>query len=671
MPLFLSKPNVLFIALMTSGLFTTTSTSTWANADAIKTLDPIVVTATRSEKKLTDSPIRTEVVSENELKRTNASTLKDALENIPGILLREIHGKSGYEISLQGLSSDQVLVLIDGLPLAASTGSTVDLDQYLIASVDHIEVIKGAASAQYGSAAMGGVINIITKKVADGVSVSGQVDIGSYGKQNANGKAASINNHHEKIKIEASNGDFKGRFSADQLKSDGFAVDPALYPLQGDEQNRQQYSIYGAWQPSDQFSIWVDFNDYQETDHQRSLNFVPPFYLKQYKVEDIQRQRLSAGSKFTLLNNIQVDIKGVHETYDTTSTQTLDGYLSALRNSDQENNHFSSQVSLPTWYRQNWQLGYDWHEEKLDQSNNGKFELQGGAVSRDRNEFYLQNDAQLTDQLDMVVGWRFQNDDDFGDHNAFKLSSKYRFYEQNELFADLRLSYGQGYRVPNLKERFYSFDHSYLGYIVIGNPNLKPESSNSYQLGLSLVKNEFWNANINLFWNDVKDLIQTDYDNAQVVNGITQYSYSNVAQAETKGIETTAQWHISTYLAVSGAYTYTEAKDKTTNKWLTRRPKHIARIGADYSFNDQLDLTLRARYQSEEFGDSANLQKSPDWFSIDTQIDYQISPYISAFIGIDNILNQQRDFNASVDYRPIEGRYSYTGLRFNWNKKPK
>ena len=669
MPLFLSKPNVLFIALMTSGLFTTTST--WANVDAIQTLDPIVVTATRSEKKLTDSPIRTEVVSENELKRTNASTLKDALENIPGILLREIHGKSGYEISLQGLSSDQVLVLIDGLPLAASTGSTVDLDQYLIASVDHIEVIKGAASAQYGSAAMGGVINIITKKVADGVSVSGQVDIGSYGKQNANGKAASINNHHEKIKIEASNGDFKGRFSADQLKSDGFAVDPALYPLQGDEQNRQQYSIYGAWQPFDQFSIWVDFNDYQETDHQRSLNFVPPFYLKQYKVEDIQRQRLSAGSKFTLLNNIQVDIKGVHETYDTTSTQTLDGYLSALRNSDQENNHFSSQVSLPTWYRQNWQLGYDWHEEKLDQSNNGKFELQGGAVSRDRNEFYLQNDAQLTDQLDMVVGWRFQNDDDFGDHNAFKLSSKYRFYEQNELFADLRLSYGQGYRVPNLKERFYSFDHSYLGYIVIGNPNLKPESSNSYQLGLSLVKNEFWNANINLFWNDVKDLIQTDYDNAQVVNGITQYSYSNVAQAETKGIETTAQWHISTYLAVSGAYTYTEAKDKTTNKWLTRRPKHIARIGADYSFNDQLDLTLRARYQSEEFGDSANLQKSPDWFSIDTQIDYQISPYISAFIGIDNILNQQRDFNASVDYRPIEGRYSYTGLRFNWNKKPK
>ena len=668
-PLFFTKPNVLFLALVTSGLFTTTHT--WANDDEVKTLDTIVVTGTRSEKKILDSPIRTEIVSENELKKTNATTLKDALENIPGVLLREIHGKSGYEISLQGLTSDQVLILIDGLPLAASTSSTVDLDQYLVANIDHIEVVKGAASAQYGSSAMGGVINIITKKIAEGISISGQVDLGSYGKQNANGKAASINNHHEKIKIEAAQGHFKGRISADQFKSAGFAVHPDQYPLQGDEQTRQQYSIYAVWQPSDQFSVWADFNDYQEADHQRSLNFVPPFYLKQYKIEDIERQRLSTGTQFTLFNTVLFDLKGVHESYDTTSTQTLNGYLSALRNSNQENNHFSSQVSLPTWNKQNWQLGYDWHEEKLEQSNNGKFEMQGGAVSRERHEFYLQNDIKLTDQLDTVLGWRFQNDEDFGDHNAFKLSSKYRFYEQNDLLADLRFSYGQGYRVPNLKERFYSFDHSHLGYIVIGNPNLKPESSDSYQLGLSLVKNDLWNADVNLFFNSISDLIQTDYENSVVINGITQYSYSNVAEAETKGIESTAQWNITPYLTLSGAYTYTEAKDKTTDQWLTRRPKHIARLGADYSFNDQLELTLRARYQSDEFGDSANLHQSPEWFSVDTQIDYQLNSYISAFMGIDNIFNEQRDFNTSVDYRPIEGRYSYTGLRFNWNKNPK
>ena len=666
---FKSKPSFLLFSLIACGLFSVQQT--FAEQVEIQKLQTIVVTGTRSEKTLLDSPIRTEIINEDELKRTNATTLKDALENVPGILLREIHGKSGYEISLQGLTSDQVLILIDGLPLAASTGSVVDLNQYLVAGIDHIEVIKGAASAQYGSSAMGGVINIITKKVQEGISVSGQVDIGSYGKQNANGKSASVNNHHEKINIEASQGAFKGRITADQFNSDGFAVNPDQYPLQGDEQNRQQYSIYGAWQPSDQFSIWADFNDYQEKDHQRSLIFISPSNREEYKVEDIERQRISAGSKFTLLDNINVDVKGVHESYDTTSTQMTDHYLSASRVSNQENNHFSSQVSLPTWYKQNWQFGYDWHEEKLEQSNNGKFELQGGSVSRDRHEVYVQNDAQLTSKLDAVFGWRFQNDDDFGDHNAFKLSTKYRFLEQNDLLADLRFSYGQGYRVPNLKERFYSFDHSHLGYIVIGNPNLKPESSDSYQLGISLVNNNIWNADINLFWNDIKDLIQTDYDSAVVINGITQYSYSNVAEASTKGVETTAQWNVNPYLTLSGGYTYTEAKDKTTDKWLTRRPKHIARLGADYALNDQLDFTVRARYQSDEYGDSANLHQSPDWFSFDTQIDYQISPYISAFVGIDNIFNEQRDFNASFDYRPIEGRYTYTGLRFNWNKNLK
>ena len=657
---------VLNLALLSNGLFL--SSNALAELSSDQKMETIVITATRSEKKLIDSPIKTEVVGQKELQRTNALTVKDALENVPGILLREIHGKSGYEISLQGLTSDQVLVLIDGLPLAASTSSTVDLDQYLINGIERIEVVKGAASAQYGSSAMGGVINIITQQVKDGLSVSGQIDIGSYGKQNANGKSASINNHHEKISIEAAQGSFKGRLSADQLSSDGFAVNPDLYPLQGDQQKRQQYGIYGAWQPNDQFMLWADFNDYQEKDHQRSLVFVPPFNLQQYKIEDIERQRISAGTTWNIQDDLQLEVKAVHETYDTTSTQTLDGYLSALRHSNQENNHLSTQVSLPEWHKQNWQFGYDWHEEKLQQDNNGKFEMQGGAVSRDRHEVYVQNDIQLTDQLDAVLGWRFQNDDDFGDHNAFKLSTKYRFYEQNDLLADLRFSYGQGYRVPNLKERFYSFDHSHLGYIVIGNPDLKPEQSDSYQLGLSLVKNDLWNADINLFWNDVKDLIQTDYDNAQVINGITQYSYSNVAKAETKGIETSAQWQLSPSTRLNAAYTYTQAQDKSTDLDLTRRPEHIARLGVDYAFNDQLEVSLRTRYQSDEYGDSANHYSSPDWFTVDGQVEWQFSPYLTAFAGMDNIFDEQRDFSASFDYRPIAGRYSYMGLRFNWQK---
>lgn len=663
-----NKRSALWLSLAALG---TCSIQSAVAQSQLRTMDTIVVTATRSEKKLIDSPIRTEVISEQELKKTNALTLKDALENVPGILLREIHGKSGYEISLQGLSSDQVLILIDGLPLAASTNSTVDLDQYLVAGIDHIEVIKGAASAQYGSAAMGGVINIISKKVQKGIHISGQVDIGSHGKQNDEAKSTSMNKHHEKIQIDASNGTLKGRIIADQLDSKGFAVNPEQYARQGDAQKRQQYSIYTAWQPNQDFNIWADFNHYTEKDEQRSLVFITPSYKPQFKLEDIERDRFSAGSQFKLLDKINVDLKAVHETYETVSTQTTDGYLSALRNSQQNNTHLSTQFSFPEWHQQNWQLGYDWHEEKLKQSNNGKFEMQGGEVSRDRHELYLQNDIKVNNKFDTVLGWRFQNDQDFGDHHAFKLSTKYRAIEQQDFIVDLRLSFGQGYRVPNMKERFYSFDHSHLGYVVIGNPNLKPESSDSYQLGLSLVQSDTWNAEINLFLNSVEDLIQTDYERATTVNGITQYSYSNVNKAETRGIETSANYQINPYFSLNAAYTYTEAKDKSSDHFLTRRPKHIARLGTNYTLNDQLDLSLRARYQSDEFSDSVNQNRSPEWFTLDSQIDYHVNPMLSAFAGIDNLFNEQRDFSDAADFRPIEGRYTYIGLRFNWNMNSK
>jgi outer membrane receptor for ferrienterochelin and colicins len=636
-------------------------------AREVPTLDTIVVTGTRTEKRLLDTPVRTEVITQQELQRTNAITLRDAVENIPGIQLREIHGKSGFEVSLQGLSSDQVLVLLNGLPLAASTGSTVDLDQYLIGDIERIEVVKGATSAQYGSSAMGGVINIITKSVKDGLAVSGQVDLGSYGKQNANGKSVSVNNHHEKLQIDASNGEFKGRIAAEQFRTDGFSENPDNYPLRGDISKRQQISVYGAWQPSDQFMGWIDLNYYDESDEQKSLNFVPPFYLQQHKTEDIERQRISAGSQIKLSEKISVDLKALHESYDTQSRQTTDGYLSALRNSEQENNHFTAQMDLAEWYKQKWQFGVDWHEEKLQQSNNGKFEMQGGEVSRDRYELFAQNDIQWNERLNVVAGLRVQDDQDFGSHSAFKLSAKYRLFENQSFLSDLRASFGQGYRVPNLKERFYSFDHSHLGYYVIGNENLKPESSDSYQIGINAVSNNKWNAEVNFFLNDIQDLIQTDYQNSTIVDGITRYTYNNVAKAKTQGVELSAEYHITPDWSVTGGYTYTEAKDKTTGLFITRRPEHIARLGSNFSLNDALSTSLRLRYQSDEYADSANQNQSPDWLTVDTQFDYKFSPRISVFAGIDNIFDEQRDFESSTDFRPIAGRYAYTGLRFNWD----
>uniref|UniRef100_UPI002FDA61EF TonB-dependent receptor plug domain-containing protein n=1 Tax=Psychrobacter sp. TaxID=56811 RepID=UPI002FDA61EF len=118
-------------------------------------LDPIVVTATRSERALSDAPVAMQVLSRRQLDDNHAHTLKEALALLPNVYLREVHGKTGYEVSMQGFTGDQVLVLIDGLPITASTGSTVNLNQYMNMDIEQIEVVQGAASAQFGSAAMG------------------------------------------------------------------------------------------------------------------------------------------------------------------------------------------------------------------------------------------------------------------------------------------------------------------------------------------------------------------------------------------------------------------------------------------------------------------------------------------------------------------------------------
>ena len=142
-------------------------------------MDQVVVTATRTEKALVDVPVRTEVVTRDQIERSHAQDLKQALEAVPGLMLKRIHGKSGYSVWLQGMDSDRVLVLLNGEPVSASTGSSVDLTQISATEIERIEIIKGASSALYGSAAMGGVINVISRRKEKPVSLSLTLDGGS------------------------------------------------------------------------------------------------------------------------------------------------------------------------------------------------------------------------------------------------------------------------------------------------------------------------------------------------------------------------------------------------------------------------------------------------------------------------------------------------------------
>lgn len=630
-------------------------------------LAPIVVTATRTAKTLDDTPIRTELVSRDEINRTHARNLKEALQNIPGLQLREIHGKSGYEVSLQGLTSDQVLVLIDGLPISASTSSTVDLSQYSLADVEHIEVIKGAASAQYGSSAMGGVINVITRRPAEGFGGRVTLDAGSYGRQNLSGDTLDIASKHGQLNLHGGQGAWRYRLGADRQDSDGFTTDPDAWSQQGDAVLRDQFNGYLAWQPLAGKRIWFDGSRYREEAEQRYTVTAPPNLVPQRKTEIIDRDRLTAGADWHHANGLGWQVKALNEQYDSHSTSRSNNVLTTDRTAELATDHLSAQLDLPMWHNQLWQVGTDLHREALQQYVNGASELDGGEVTRDSQELFVQNDILFSDMLELVLGVRYQDDSDFGGHTAPKAALRLDYLNGYDWRGTLRASVGQGYRVPNLKERHFRFDHSSIGYMVIGNPNLAPESSTSWQLGTTLQFRNRITVDINGFYNRVKDLIQTDEDNGTNVGGIMVYTYDNISRAETLGIESSIALQLSRRFSTRLAYTWTDTENLDTGETLTRRPEHMAVLSLDLTLpSETTSVSLRGRYQSRELISTDRNAWSPEWTTVDLTINQDVTPALRVFAGINNLFDTQRDFSDADDFGPLAGRFGYLGVRYQW-----
>ena len=655
MPSYLPPHRRCALSLLFGSLLTVTA----AQAADVAPLGTVVVTGTRSEKLLDETPVATEVVDRREIDRMQARTLKDALENVPGLQISEIHGKSGFAVSMQGMTSDQVLVLIDGLPISASTGSSVDISQYLLTEVERIEVVKGASSAQYGSSAMGGVINVITRRIAAGFSAAATADAGSYGGQNVGNYGSA----HGNVRLSGGGEKWRASVAADVLDNKGFSINPDDWARQGDAIRREQYSGRLEWLPAAAGSFWLDASTYRETDVQRYTYYAPPNFVPQRKTEDITRDRLTYGGQWRFDNGVQARLAALVEDYESKSHEFSNEVRTANRAAALRTEHASLQFDLPAWRRQLWQFGADVHRERLRQSANGVSELASGA-RRTSNELFVQNDILFNDTWEMVVGLRAQDDSDFGSHFAPKIGLRANLPTGDAWKTVLRANFGQAYRVPNLKERHYLFDHSALGYVVLGNPNLKPETSNSFQLGGTTTWNERLTLNANLFHNRVRDLIQTDMDNFTVVNGIAAYTYRNVARARTQGLETGVKWQANPALAWNAGYTFTDSQDLDTGEELTRRPRNIARIGMDWRVLAATELSLRARYQSSELV-TANAARSPGWATLDVVVNQKLGRDVTAFVGVKNLFNRQRDFSNANDFAPVAGRFIYVGARIS------
>ena len=318
-------------------------------------------------------------------------------------------------------------------------------------------------------------------------------------------------------------------------------------------------------------------------------------------------------------------------------------------------------------------LGLDYTPETLEQKNDDACELQFEdseecRAERDGYELFVQDDWFIADDWELLLGARQQQDSDFGEHYSPKLNLRHQLVQNPDQDIFLRLGWGNGYRVPNLKERYYIFDHSQLGYKVIGNPDLQPEESSSWQAGIGFQWCRNLTLDINVYHNRLTDLIQTEFD--YFSENIAYFRYLNVESASTQGIETTLTWDAGDTIALNGGYTYLDSENETTGTELTRRPNHQAVAGIDWKLpRPALTTSLRLRGQSDELIDSDSELRSPGWAVWDLKFNYGFDESIRLFGGLDNLFNRQRDFTKpGLDFGPLAGRYLYLGFQLTWEQ---
>ena len=663
-------------------------------------LDTIVVTATRSDRALSDAPVAVQVLSRQKLDDNHAHTLKEALALLPNVYLREVHGKTGYEVSMQGFSGDQVLVLIDGLPITASTGSTVNLNQYLNMDIEQIEIVQGAASAQFGSAAMGGVINIITKPIR-ATKAHITTEIATNGKQNPSGNSIDANKRYVEASIEGAldkANRLHARLSGSYLDNAGLSIDNEAWPRLKDASEQSQISARLSYTPDglnnssnsnndstdkrmfNNSKYWLEASHYKEDDVSRFNYYVAPRYLTQQRDEDITKQRFSIGARTDITpadadgarsNTYKLSGQALYEDYQSNSTTKTQQTITSDRATDISTALAQAQLDLPALMLSDkhihlLQVGGQVQQDKLKQTKNKINELIRDDVSRDVGEIYLQDDWLIGDNWEVLSGIRYQNDEDFGDHVAPKVAFKYNHLDSNGRDHILRASIGSGYRVPNLKERYYVFDHSNLGYKVLGNPDLQPETSTSYQVGYQGQLSDRLNITVNGFYNDIDDLIQTDEDNASFEGNIAVYEYKNVDSAKTYGGDIGVDWQLDERAKLQASYAYINTHNDVTDTELTYKPNHKVMLALDYHITDKLQLIPRLNYESEQLVSTSEQSYSPSWWTLDTKLNYDASRNLSLYGAINNIFDVQRDITNTSDYRPIDNREWLLGASYHW-----
>ncbi len=617
-------------------------------ADEPVHLSDIVITASKNAQSIEEVPASVSVINREQIELSDARTVDELLSSVPGVYAARMDVSAPSRIAqtyTRGMPGNgRTLVLIDGVPMNSQYDGQVDWSQLATQDVERVEIVRGVGSGLYGSNAMGGVINIITRQPEKGLNTTIK---GEYGSNNTKSFSGSIRGR---------NGTTGYSLSGSKLTSDGYNMWTDAYKTllgnkaiaMGTEKTNLSGKLTYDATDNDLIDLTISYLDDLATGFYHVPDYLPQD-RKQW-LSSLRYQHLSDHIETSVMLYARIG-KQYADTANTTYTA-----VNTESTYDDQTFGINNQLTLKYFDNHLLSAGVDYVDGSIDVLTDRYTSEQNIKGDVSKAGLFVQDQMKLNDLTVNLAGrfdyWQThgsQNDTlagqpkgDYPERDGTEFSPKLSMLYKLNPSLNMRASVGKAFKLPELFEFYSSSKRGTITYW--GNPNLSPESVLGYELGMDyyFLNNAFLKTT--LYHNNAKNFIYS------VRRDALNSDKMNIDEVTTQGAEIEAHYSPLDVLELSASYTYNDSKiiknqfnPALEEKQLTYVPQHQWNLNAKYNVQPSTVLLASVEHVGDRYANDTNTAKYEQYTIYNVGISHRFSPIFSAKANINNITDNIYD----------------------------